>query len=196
MKLITALHPSFIFLCAFICFSACSKTGLDDPNNAGIPTPVNAKDQKFLLEIRITESFSSFVYSDSVSMVVLVTRDNKVAVSDIRNFNPKTNTPTYSLGSCTATWILDTIGEINITDVQGTIDGMFGDSSRTLILNLSDSGAVSPGFTKVCLGGIPETDPPVPVSGIPGFSYFTLSPGQKIYEVDTGGEYDRLSLLN
>ncbi len=195
MKLILLLIRSFVFLYTIFCFDACSKTVPDDPNNFAIPTPVKAQDQKFLLEIRITESFSSFVYSDSVSMVVLVTKDNKIMVSDIRNFHPKTNTPTYTLGSCTATWIPDTIGEVNITGVQGTIDGMFGDSSRDLLLNLSDSAAVSPGFIKVCSGGAPENDPAIPITGIPGFSYFTLQPGQKQYETDTGDEYDRLTLL-
>ena len=125
MKLKLLLHRFFFFLCSIICFNACSKTGTDILNNAVNPTPANAKDQQFLLEIRITESYSTFVYSDSVSMMVLVTRDNKVTVSDIRNFHPKTNMPSYTLGSCTATWILDTIGEINITGVQGTIDGVF-----------------------------------------------------------------------
>jgi hypothetical protein len=191
----STLIPPFAFFFALFCLSACSKTGPDDPNNPASQTPASAKDQKYQLEIRITEFFGSFVYSDSVSMIVLVTKDNKVTVSDIRNFHPKTNTPTYSLGSCTATWIQDTIGEVNITGVQGTIDGLYGDSSRALFLNLTDSGAVSPGFIKVCGSSTPETDPAIPVTGIPGFSYFTLSPGQKIYEADTGDEYDRLTLL-
>ncbi len=33
------------------------------------------------------------------------------------------------------------------------------------------------------------------LTGIPGFAYFTLSPGQKLYETDTGDEFDRLTLL-
>jgi len=195
MKSILFFLRSFIYLCVIVCFDGCSKSVTDSLANPGNQPPNGAQDQKFLLEIRITESFSSFVYSDSVSMDVLVNKDNQVIVSEIKNFAPITNTPTYTLGSCTASWIRDTIGEINIISVQGSIDGSYGDSSRNLFLNLSDSGAVSPGFNKVCVGSAPEIDPAIPITGLPGFTYFTLQPGQKVYETDTGDEFDRLTLL-
>src|SRR5450432_2064787 len=195
MKLILFLFRLLIFLWAIFCFHSCSKSVAKNPNNPANVTSTAAPDQKFLLEIRITESFDSFVYSDSVSMIVLVNKDNQVIVSEIKNFAPKTNTPSYTLGSCTANWIQDTIGEINVISVQGTIDGKYGDTSRNLFLNSTDSGATSPGFNKVCVGSAPETDPAIPMSGLATFSFFTILPGHKIYEEDIGDEFDRLTLL-
>jgi hypothetical protein len=192
MKRTPSFSRLFIFAYSILCLVSCSKI---IPDNPGTQTPANALDQKFLLEIRVTESFSTFLYADSVTMIVTVTKDNEVIVSGIKNFGPTTNTPTYTLGSCSATWIPDTLGEINITKAEGSIDGMYGDSSRNLFLSFSDSAAISPGFIKICSGGTPETDPAIPITGIPGFSYFTLQPGQNLYETDSGDEFDRLTLI-
>jgi hypothetical protein len=150
--------------------------------------------EKYLLEIKIRETFGSFIYSDSASMVVVINNDDQVVVSDFTNFAPKTNTPTYTLSPCTATWVPDPLGEINVVSAQGTIDGSVGDSTRNLYLQLTHSGAVSPGFTKVC-SGIAGSDPSIPMTGLPTFEYFTLTSGHQIYEQDTGDEFDRLTKL-
>lgn len=150
--------------------------------------------EQYLLEIKIRESFASFVYSDSVSMVVVINTDDQVIVSEFANFAPTTNMPTYTLGSCSATWIPDGIGETNVISAEGSIDGASGDSSRNLFLQLTHAGTTSPAFNKVC-DGVHGMDPAYPITGLPTIAYFTLIPGQSVYEQDTGDEFDRLTLL-
>ena len=150
--------------------------------------------EKYLLEMRIKESFGSFVYSDSVSMVVVINNDDQVIVSEFTNFKPKTNMQTFTLGSCQATWIPDGTGETNVISAEGSIDGVSGDPTRNLFIQLTHAGATSPGFNKVC-EGVSGMDPAYPIDGLPALAYFTLIAGQTVYETDTGDEFDRLTLI-
>jgi hypothetical protein len=150
--------------------------------------------EKYLLEMKIRESFGSFVYSDSVSMVVVINNDDQVIVSEFTNFKPKTNMSTFTLGSCQATWIPDGIGETNVISAEASIDGISGDPTRNLYLQLTHTGAISPAFNKVC-DGVGGKDPAYPISGLPSLAYFTLISGQSVYETDTGNEFDRLTLI-
>lgn len=144
--------------------------------------------------MRIIESYDSFAYSDSASMVVLL-NNGEITISDIKNFKPKTNRSTYTLGSCTATWLPDSVGETNVTGATGTISGSSGNSGQDLFLTITHKDAVSPAFSKFCIGSAIETDPAIPISGLPAISYFTLVTGQKVYEQDEGDEFQRLTLI-
>ncbi|HLA57800.1 MAG TPA: hypothetical protein VK622_03525 [Puia sp.] len=54
---------------------------------------------------------------------------------------------------------------------------------------------MSPRFTQKCTGSDPETEGGFSISGLPTLSFFTLVPGQNFYEINTGEEIDRLTLL-
>jgi hypothetical protein len=150
--------------------------------------------EKYLLEIRETETADPFVYTDSASLMVLVSADGKVTVSDILNFPPQTNPATATVGDCTATWIPDNIGETNITGVTGTISGSSGDPSRELILVFAHSGTVSPKFRQKCSGSDPITEGGIAISGLPSVLSFTLTPDGGIYFLNDGQELARLTL--
>jgi hypothetical protein len=150
--------------------------------------------EKYLLEIRVTETADPFVYTDSASLMVLVSADDKVTVSDISNFPPETNPATATLGNCTATWIPDNIGETNIAGVTGTISGSSGNPSRELILIFAHSGAVSPKFRQECTGSDPVTEGGIAFSGLPSLLAFTLTPDVGIYFLNDGQEFARLTL--
>lgn len=151
--------------------------------------------EKYLLEMRITESFPPLSYMDSVTMIVVINSDDQVIISDIKNFAPRAIPLTGRLGSCTATWISDAIGETNVMSVTGTISGSLGDTARDLFLTITNSGTVSPKYTQACDGADPVTSGGFPFSGLPALAFFTLKPGQEKYVVDTGDELDRLTLI-
>ena len=151
--------------------------------------------QKYLLELRQTETAAPFVYKDTASLTVLISADGKVTVADILNFAPVMNPGTATLGDCTSTWIPEGIGEINITTVTGTISGSSGDSKRDLILQFGHSGTVIPKFRRVCNGGTEEILGGNAIPGFPPFVFFTLTPDAGIYFTDDGQEYARLTLL-
>ena len=151
--------------------------------------------QKYLLELRVTETASPFVYIDTASLTVIVSSDGKITGRDISNFAPKTNPATATMGDCTSTWIPDGIGEMNITSVTGTISGSAGDPKRDLILQFGHSGTVVPKFRRVCRGGDDTTEGGNAIPGFPPFVFFTLTPDAGIYFTDDGQEYARLTLL-
>jgi hypothetical protein len=151
--------------------------------------------EKYLLEVRITETAPPLVYTDSVNMIVVVNSDGTVIVSDFNNFAPKSDPASATVSSCTATWIPDGIGEVNVTAVSGTISGSSGDPSRDLFLTFTNTGAVSPTYKQQCEGADPVTNGGIPFSGLPTVAFFTLVPGQTVYVQDTGGEFDKLSLI-
>lgn len=151
--------------------------------------------QKYLLELRVTETASPFVYIDTASLTVIVSTDGKITGRDISNFAPETNPATATMGDCTSTWIPDGIGEMNITSVTGTISGSAGDPKRDLILQFGHSGTVVPKFRRVCRGGDDTTEGGTAITGFPPFVFFTLTPDAGIYFTDDGQEYARLTLL-
>ncbi len=150
--------------------------------------------EKYLLEVSITETADPFVYTDSANLMVLVSADGKVTVSDISNFPPETNPATATVGDCKGTWIPDNIGEMNITGVTGTISGSSGDPSRELILIFTHSGALSPKFRQECTGSDPVTEGGIAISGLPAILSFTLTPDVGIYFLNDGQEFARLTL--
>ncbi|HEY4965011.1 MAG TPA: hypothetical protein VII28_01370, partial [Puia sp.] len=151
--------------------------------------------EKYLLEMRISETLPPFLYTDSVSMIVVINSDDQVIISDIQNFAPKASPPSATLGGCTSTWLQDGIGETNVNSVSGIITGTAGDSTRDLFLTITNSGAVSPKFTQACVGSDPETGGGFPFEGLPTLANFTLVSGQTVYTVDNGEEFDRLTLI-
>jgi hypothetical protein len=151
--------------------------------------------EKYLLEMRISETLPPFLYTDSVSMIVVINSDDQVIISDIQNFAPKASPPSATLGGCTSTWLPDGIGETNVNSVSGIITGTAGDSTRDLFLTINNSGAISPKFTQACEGSDPETEGGFPFEGLPALANFTLVSGQTIYLVDNGEELDRLTLI-
>jgi hypothetical protein len=165
-------------------------------NNLTVNSYVTIVDgERYLLEMRISETTDPFVYTDSVNMIVVINNDNEVIVSDINNFAPNITPPYATIPPCTATWEWDAVGETNVTGATGTISGSSGDPSRFLYITLTHTGAVAPKFTQHCEGGDPETEGGFSISGLPMNGYFTLVPGQTVYEVDIGDEYDKLTLL-
>ncbi len=150
--------------------------------------------EKYLLEIRQTETASPFIYEDSASLTVIINADGKVTFSDILNFAPKTNPGTASVGGCTATWIPDAIGEMNITSVTGILSGSSGDPQRDLILQFTHSGTVSPKFHRSCPPAGSETLGGLAIPGFPAFLFFTLKPAVGVYFQDDGQEFARLTL--
>jgi hypothetical protein len=151
--------------------------------------------EKYLLEMRISETIDPFKYTDSVNMIVVIDNENNITVSDIHNFSPNITPPYYRMDPCTVTWEWDAVGETNVSGVTGTISGSNGDPSRALWLDITNTGAVSPKFTQTCDGGDPETEGGFGTSGLPMNAYFTLVPGQKVYETDTGDMYEKLTLI-
>lgn len=150
--------------------------------------------EKYLLEIRQTETASPFVYRDTASLTVIISADGKVTFSDILNFAPVTNPGTASVGGCTATWIPDAIGEMNITSVTGTLSGSSGDPERDLILQFTHSGTVSPKFHRACPPAGSETLGGLAIPGFPAVLFFTLKPAVGVYFQDDGEEFARLTL--
>ena len=156
---------------------------------------ITITNEKYLLELRQTETALPFVYTDTASLTVLISADGKVTVADILNFAPKMNPGAATLGGCTSTWIPDGIGEINITSVTGTISGTQGDPKRDLILQFGHKETVIPKFRRVCNGGPEEILGGDAISGFPRFVFFTLTPDAGIYFTDDGQEFARLTLL-
>jgi hypothetical protein len=150
--------------------------------------------EKYLLEVRQTETADPFVYIDTASMMVLVSADGNVTVSDISNFSPETNPQTATVGDCTATWIPDNIGETNIVSVAGSISGSPGDPGRNLFLVFTHSGTVTPKFKQVCSGADESTQGGLDIPGFPSELVFTLTPNGGIYFLDDGQEFARLTL--
>jgi len=149
--------------------------------------------ENYLLEIRETETADPFAYGDTASLMVLVSADGKVTVSDISNFPPEITPETATVGDCTATWVPDGIGEINITGVTGTISGSSGDPNRSLILQFQHSGTITPKFHRVCIGD-EATDGGFAMVGFPTLLSFSLKPDAGIYFLDDGQEFARLTL--
>jgi hypothetical protein len=152
--------------------------------------------ERYLLEMKIIGTIAPLIYTDSVSMIVVINSDDAVVVSDISNTAPKCKPTTATIPPCTATWVPDGIGETNVTSVTGTITGSFGDPARDLFLTITNSGTVSPTFTQKCEGSDPETNGGIPFSGLPTMAFFTIVPGQNMYVQNTGDEIDRLTLLS
>ena len=150
--------------------------------------------EKYLLELRETESADPFVYTDSASLMVLVSADGIVSFSDITNFPPQSNPTSATLGDCTSTWVQDGIGEINITGATGAINTLPGDPSRVLILQFTHSGTVSPTFKRVCSGGGETTEGGVPIPGFPTVLSFTLVLNGGVYFQNNAQELARLTL--
>jgi len=150
--------------------------------------------EKYLLELRETETADPFIYTDTASLEVLIAADGKVSVSNILNFAPKMNIATATLGDCTATWQSDPVGEMNVTGVTGTLTSSVGDPNRLLTLEFTHSGTVSPKFYRVCSGGGGVTDGGIDMQGVPTLLTFVLTPDAGIYFQDDGQEFARLTL--
>jgi hypothetical protein len=150
--------------------------------------------QTYLLEIRQTETADPFVYKDTARLTIIISADGKVTFSDIQNFAPVTTPGTATVYPCTATWIPDNIGEMNITNVTGTISGSPGDPKRDLILQFSHSGTVTPKFSRLCSGGTEEISGGIAMPGFPTLLFFTITPNGGSYFLDDGQEFARLTL--
>ena len=133
---------------------------------------------RYLLEIREEQNFiqKGIWVVDSVSMVVDLI-DDKVLVSDIRNFDPTVGSVTsWTSDGCTFTYLSQPIGDINITSVTGEITT--GPDKRTLLLNYTHSGTVSIGYRSACpiASGLLVVDTNgEPIQGNPQQNVFDLS---------------------
>ncbi|HEY8733802.1 MAG TPA: hypothetical protein VIL90_04500 [Puia sp.] len=157
---------------------------------------INVTDnEKYLLEIRITESTPPFVYTDSSSIIFDINSDQTVLISDIANFAPKCNPSSATLSGCTATWIPDAIGEVNVVSVTGVIDASVP-GIRKLYLTVNHTGTVSPKFTQACPPAATVTSGgELLIFGIPRDIYFELTKDVGIYHQDDGQEFERLTRL-
>ncbi|MDP9040802.1 MAG: hypothetical protein M3N30_02395 [Bacteroidota bacterium] len=157
---------------------------------------INVTDnEKYLLKTIVTESTPPLVYTDSAKIIFEIDTDQTVVVTDIFNFAPACNPSTATLSGCTATWIPDAIGEVNVFNVTGVIDASVP-GIRKLYLTVNHTAAVSPKFTQECPPAAPVTSGgEILTYGIPHNLYFELIQDVNIYEQDDGREFERLTRL-
>jgi hypothetical protein len=170
--LISRLLTPLALLCVFACsFPGCSKNG-HAPNTSSDSTDTvlhrNVYDSaKFYLSFDLSIAKASGVFNDTfgdhATMIVYVVNGVvKVPHDSIRNFPPYDYPESGSSGGWSATWIPDSIGEINITDAVGLA---FGDTSVGLVL--TQTGCVTPNWNVSFMGGAPSPTGNNPSPGWP-----------------------------
>jgi hypothetical protein len=170
--LISRLLTPLAVLCVFACsFPGCSKNG-HAPNTSSDSTDTvlhrNVYDSaKFYLSFDLMIANTSGVFNDTfldqASMIVYIVNGVvKVPHDSIRNFPPVVYPQSGSSGGWSATWIPDSIGEINITDAVGLV-GV--DTSVSLVF--TETGCVSPNWNLSFMGAAPSPTGNAPSPGWP-----------------------------
>jgi hypothetical protein len=108
-------------------------------------------DVDFLLQIANTSGVFPDSFGDYASMVIYVVDGVvKVPTDSIRNWPPIVSHESGSSGSWSATWIPDSIGEINVVGGSGFV------YDTTVVMAILQSGTVSPKWAVSFMGQPPS----------------------------------------
>jgi len=138
---------------------------------------------RFKFIMRVTESVGGLLeYTDYSSMDILINADGTVAISNITNTEPDVNPESYTGDGCTLTWVPDSIGEVNVVSVAGTIKGL----QPGLTLIFTHAGTVFPGFRTDCEDGSSETMPGFAIGGFPSSLNFNINNDSVFFKIEDG----------
>jgi hypothetical protein len=152
--------------------------------------------EKYSLQIYLKQSGGIVTYTDSATMIVSISSDDVVTISDIKNYAPNALPAVVSEAGCTYTYLPEGIGEMNITSVTGSTTAPFGDPSRTLLLLFTHSSAISPASNVSCPGEDDYVQGGIPNQGDPGDISFALLPSGGVWNTTDGELTGVLTLLN
>jgi hypothetical protein len=133
---------------------------------------------KFYMDFAMIMANTSGVFLDSftddASMIVYVVDGVvKVPTDSIRNFESGVLHASGSSGAWSATWIPDSIGEINVVGASGFV------YDTTVVMTIDQSGTVSPKWSESFMGGTPFYTGGDPTPGWPlAFSFSTQQESQ------------------
>jgi hypothetical protein len=126
------------------------------------------------MDIANTSGVYADTFADQSSMIIFVV-DGVVTVptDSLRNFWPYVLPSSGSSGAWSATWIPDTIGEVNIVGASGFV------YDTTVVMTIDQSGTVSPKWSESFMGGTPFFTGGDPTPGWPlTFSFSTQQESQ------------------
>ena len=140
-----------------------------------------------LINIYNTSGVFTDTFSDDTSMKIYVVDGVvRIPLDSIRNFPPIAFPSSGTGGGCTATWIPDNIGVINITGATGILSA--DDTSVSVIL--THSGTVNPKWRLSCPPAAASTAGGDAVLGWPpGFTFSLKQQSQDAFKLEQPGSY-------
>jgi len=152
--------------------------------------------EKYSLKIHLNQNALTISYTDSASMIVMISEGEVVTISDITNYAPNVLPAVVQNNGCTYTYLPEGIGQMNIVSGTGSTTAPFGDPNRMLNLQFIHSGAISPSSSVDCPGSPVYIQGGIPVpTGVPPSLNFVMTPGISIIEFDDGEVQATLTLL-